>query len=74
MNFGFFSASLYAPRKDYEANRMERGLLHCAPGTQVLVDETLLTPGQLMQPVRSDCGRISPCVCIFMHVFLDRRP
>lgn len=40
-------STLYFPRKNYEANRLEAGRLHCAPGTQLLVDETQLTPGQL---------------------------
>jgi hypothetical protein len=41
------SSCWYAPRKNYEANRVERGSLHVCEGSHVLVNETALSPGQL---------------------------
>ena len=39
----------FAPRKDYEANRLVSGSLQLASGTHLWLDETAMTDGQLSQ-------------------------
>ena len=37
----------YCPRKDYKSNRLVSGRLQLAARTQFLLDETVMTSGQL---------------------------
>jgi len=39
--------SSFLPKKDFEANRLVTGLLQLAKGTQLIIDETAMTDGQL---------------------------
>lgn len=39
----------FRPKKDYDSNRLLSAVLQLSPGTEVLVDETVLTAGQLTQ-------------------------
>jgi len=38
---------VYVPKKDYESNRLETGLLQLTPHTHLLLDETAMQNGQL---------------------------
>ena len=37
----------FVPKKDYEANRLETGLLQLSPNTHLILDETVMQNGQL---------------------------
>ncbi len=37
----------FTPRKDYTANRLVSGILQLSDGTQLILNETALQPGQL---------------------------
>ncbi len=37
----------FTPRKDYTANRLVSGVLQLSDGTQLILNETALQPGQL---------------------------
>lgn len=37
----------FSPVKDYSSNRLKAGLLQVSHGTHLLVDETVMKPGQL---------------------------
>ena len=42
-----FNNSVMIPKKDYSANRLKSGLLQLPKGIQIILDETVLEPGQL---------------------------
>ncbi|KAL5268229.1 hypothetical protein ACHWQZ_G002180 [Mnemiopsis leidyi] len=42
-----FNISTMLPKKDYKANRLRSGLLQLPKGMQIILDETVLEPGQL---------------------------
>ncbi|XP_063684555.1 mini-chromosome maintenance complex-binding protein-like [Bolinopsis microptera] len=42
-----FNISTMLPKKDYNANRLRSGLLQLPKGMQIILDETVLEPGQL---------------------------
>lgn len=52
LSFIFISSSKFAPHKDYEANRLESGLLYLAAGSHLLCDETQMQPGTLLPQVQ----------------------
>ena len=37
----------FVPKKDYESNRLETGLLQLSPNTHLILDETVMQNGQL---------------------------
>ncbi|KAK1312714.1 Mini-chromosome maintenance complex-binding protein [Acorus calamus] len=44
----YLNSASFAPKKDYQTNRLVPGVLQVAQGTHVTVDETLLKPGMLI--------------------------
>ena len=44
----------FLPKKDFEANRLVSGMLQLAKGTQLIIDETAMTDGQLTAQVKLD--------------------
>lgn len=47
LSVGNLNAKKFVPWKDYSENRLKSGLLQLSDSTQLLVDETVMTAGQL---------------------------
>ncbi|EDV20813.1 uncharacterized protein TRIADDRAFT_31319 [Trichoplax adhaerens] len=47
MTLSGMNSLLLSPKKDYNANRLQSGILQLTAGTHLILDETVLEPGQL---------------------------